>query len=424
MPLTDVQIRKTKPVAKPFKKFDEEGLFLLINPSGSKLWRLKYRFDGKEKLLALGSYPEVSLKEARDKRDEALATLKAGRDPGAEKKAAKLKRALDAQNTFKAMALELIEEIAQKRHWTERHRVRAIRRLDINVFPHLGDRPFDQIEPPELLAVLRKIEDRGAHEAAARTRVLCSQIFRFGIANGKCKRDAAADCKGVLTPPAPQNMKRIPLEELPQLLLDIDNSQQAPACRDRQTRLGLQLLALTFVRTGELRKSMWSHVSFEDKLWTFPPEIMKKGRAHVVPLARQTISVLEELQKITGSGKFLFPGEGRKGIMSENTLLYALYALGYRDRMTGHGFRGLASTIFNEVKHVFDADWTEMQLAHVDRDRVRGAYNHAKYLDQRTVMMQWLADYYDELRKGQYIKPLTYASQNKPVFDQGLAVAA
>jgi integrase len=384
MPLTDVEIRKAKPAAKPFKLSDEKGLFLLVTPT-SKLWRLKYRVGGREKLLALGSYPETTLKQARARRDDARTKLREGRDPGAERKATKQKQAFEAQNTFKLTALALIDEIAQKRHWTEKNRVRAIRRLEINVFPWLADRPFDQIEPPEILAVLRKIEARGTHETAARTRVLCSQIFRFGIANGKCKRDAAADLKGVLTPPVSQNMKRVELEELPQLLLAIDRCEEDPACRDRQTRLGLQLLALTFVRTGELRKSMWSHVSLKDKLWTFPAEIMKKGRTHVVPLARQTISFLEELQEITGSSEFLFQGKGRKGIMSENTLLFALYSLGYRGRMTGHGFRGLASTIFNEVMPEFQEDWIEMQLAHVDKNRVRGAYNHAKYLDQRII---------------------------------------
>ena len=169
---------------------------------------------------------------------------------------------------------------------------------------------------------------------------------------------------------------------------------------------------------------MWSHVSLEDKLWTFPAEIMKKKRTHLVPLATQTISVLEELREITGSSKFLFPGEGKWGIMSENTLLFGLYSLGYRGRMTGHGFRGLASTILNEAKPHFDEDWIEMQLAHVDKNKTRGDYNDAKYLDQRTVMMQWLADYYDELRKGRYITPLAYASLNKPVFDQGMQAAA
>jgi integrase len=410
--------------AKPFKLFDEEGLFLLINPSGSKLWRMKYRFAGKEKLLAFGSYPETPLKEARAKRDKAHAILKAGRDPGAERKAEEQKKEQEAKNIFKPVALALVEEIAQKRKWSERHKERAIRRLEINVFPDLRDRPFGEIEPPDVLSVLRKIEACGAHETAARTRVLLSQIFRFGIGNGLCKRDAAADLKGVLTPTVSENMARVELEELPQLLLDIDGCEGAPACRDRQTRLGLQLLALTFVRTGELRKSMWEHVSFKNNLWTFPAGIMKKGRTHLVPLAKQTISVLEELHEITGSGKFLFPGEGKKGIMSENTLLYALYSLGYRNRMTGHGFRGLASTILNEVKHAFYKDWIEMQLAHKDKDKTREAYNSAKWLDQRAVMLQWLADYYDELRKGRYIKPLAYASQNKPVFDQGLADAA
>ncbi len=419
--LTDVEIRKKQPKETPFKLFDEEGLFLLVNPSGSKLWRMKYRFAGKEKLLALGSYPEISLKQARAKRDDAHAILKAGRDPGGERKTAKLKQKQEAENTFEKVALALIEEIAQKRHWSERHRERAIGRLKANVFPWMADSPFDQIEPPDVLSVLRKVEGRGAYETAARTRVLLSQIFRFGIGNGLCKRDPAADLKGVLTPPKSQNMARVELEELPQLLLDIDDCQGAPACRDRQTRLGLQLLALTFVRTGELRKSMWPHVSFKDKLWTFPAEIMKKRRTHVVPLARQTISLLEELREITGSSKFLFPGEGKKGLMSENTLLYALYALGYRERMTGHGFRGLASTILNEVNHLIKEDWIEMQLAHVDKNRVRGDYNHAKYLAQRIVMMQWYSDYLDELRKGNYIEPLAYASQNKPTFEMQAA---
>jgi hypothetical protein len=213
MPLTDVEIRKAKPTAKPFKLSDERGLFLLVTPTGSKLWRLKYRFDGKEKLLALGSYPETTLKQARARRDDARATIQDGRDPGAERKAAKLRRNQEAEDAFKAVALALIDEIAEKRKWSERHKKRAIRRLEINVFPDLADLPFDEVEPPHILAVLRKIEARGAHETAARTRVLCSQIFRFGIGNGKCKRDAAADLKGVLTPPESQNMKRIPLEK-------------------------------------------------------------------------------------------------------------------------------------------------------------------------------------------------------------------
>jgi integrase len=228
----------------------------------------------------------------------------------------------------------------------------------------------------------------------------------------------------VLTPPVSQNIKRVELEELPQLLIAIDTCEEEPACRDRQTRLALQLMALVFVRTSELRNAKWSHVSFKDKLWTFPAEIMKKKRTHLVPLAKQAISVLEELREITGHSEFIFHSSGKNGFMSEKTLLFALYALGYRGRMTGHGFRGLASTILNEVKPVFDEDWIEIQLAHVQKNLVRGAYNHAKWLDQRFVMMQWLADYYGELRKGRFVKPLVFASQNKPNFDQGMQAAA
>jgi integrase len=402
MPLTDVEIRNAKPDAKPRKLADEKGLFLLVSPSGSKLWRLKYRFAGREKLLALGAYPEVSLKDARGRRDDARATLREDRDPSAERKAVKQRQALEVQNAFKPIALDFIEKMG--RRWSERHRANAISRLEHNIFPTLGNRPIGQIEPPELLAELRKIEARGAHEMASRIRALCSQIFRYGIACGVCSRDAAADLRGALTPPTSSNMPVIPLEELPQLLILINDCEDAPHCRDRQTRLALQLIALTFVRTGELRKAMWSQVNWEEKTWTPAVETMKMRRPHIVPLAPQALALLEELKEFTGAGKFLFPGEGKKGIMSENTILYALYALGYRGRMSGHGFRSLASTILNEAE--FDEDWIELQLAHVEENDSRRAYNHAKWLDQRRSMMCWYADYLDELRKGTFVKPL------------------
>jgi integrase len=406
MALDDLTIRNANPRDKPFKLFDEKGLFLLVNPNASKLWRLKYPFAGKEKLLALGAYPEVSLKTARAKRDEARLAIRDGRDPSGERKAAKRRQVLEAQNAFHTIALDFIDKMG--RRWGERHRANAISRLEANVIPVLGNRPIGQIEPPELLEVLRKIEARGAHEMAHRVRALCGQIFRYGIACGVCSRDPAADLRGALVPVKSSHMPTIPLEELPNLLRGIDACEEAPACRDRQTRLALKLIALTLVRTSELRKALWSQVDWQEKLWMPAVEVMKMRRPHIVPLAPQALAVLEELREITGSSKYLFPGEGKKGIMSENTILYALYALGYRGRMSGHGFRSLASTILNEAG--FDEDWIELQLAHVEENGSRRAYNHVKWLDQRAGMMGWYADYLDELRKGVFVKPHLFTS--------------
>jgi integrase len=256
---------------------------------------------------------------------------------------------------------------------------------------------------------LRKIEVRGVHETAHRIRALCSQIFRYGIATGRCSRDPAADLRGALVSVKSERMPVIALLELPDLLRAIDACEEAPACRDRQTRLAMQLLCLTFVRTSELRKALWSQVDWEGRTWTPAIETMKMRRPHIVPLAPQAIAALEELREVTGGSKYLFPGEGRKGVMSENTILYSLYALGYRGRMCGHGFRSLASTILNEAG--FNPDWIELQLAHVDNNQVRSAYNHARYLEQRRDMLFWYADYLDELRKGEFVKPHLFKGQ-------------
>lgn len=411
--LQETTIRSLKPRTTPYKLADEKGLFLLINPissknpTGSKLWRVKYRFGGKQKQLAVGAYPEVSLKAARIKRDEARSQLQAGIDPAAKKQADKRTRKLEAQNAFETVAREFIDKMGKR--WSDRHRANAISRLEANIFPALGSRPINRIEPPELLEVLRKIEARGAHEMSTRVRALCGQVFRYGIACGVCARDPSADLRGALTPAKKAHMPTIPVDELPALLQAMDTSEEAPACRDRQTRLAMQLLALTFVRTSELRKALWSQVDWEERTWTPAVETMKMRRPHIVPLAPQAITLLKELHEITGSSRFMFPGEGKKGVMSENTILYSLYALGYRGRMCGHGFRSLASTILNEAE--FNSDYIEFQLAHAEEDDSRRAYNHAKWLDQRRGMMAWYADYLDELRKGEFVKPHLYQPQ-------------
>ena len=409
MPLTEATIKAAKPRGKPYKLADERGLFLLVNPAGSRLWRLKYRIGGKERLLALGAYPDVTLKAARAKCDEARLLIHDGRDPSAERRAAKRRAKLEVENSFRAIALDFIEKMGGR--WSPKYRANAVSRLEMHLFPVLGARPIGKIEPPELLAELRKVEANGALEVATRARTLCSQIFRYGIACGVCSRDAAADLKGALTPPQNGNMPCIPVEEFPALLRAIDACEEAPACRDRQTRIGTQLLALTFTRTVELRKALWTQIDWTERLWTPAIEVMKMRRPHFVPLAPQALALLEELREFTGGSPYLFPGEGKKGVMSENTILYGLYALGYRGRMCGHGFRSLASTVLNEAG--FDPDHIELQLAHVDKNATRRAYNHAKWLDQRRSIMCWYADYLDELRKGAFIKPRLFSPQSQ-----------
>jgi integrase len=370
-------------------------------PDGSKLWRFAYRFAGKQRQLYIGPYPDVSLKEARAKRDEARKLLQEGTDPAARKQANKRARKIEAVNAFEAVARDFLER--KTRLWSPRHKANAVARLERHIFPALGNRPIAKIDGPELLAVIRKIESRGAHEMAHRVRALCGQIFRYGISCGVCSRDPAGDLRGALTPVQKTNFPTVPLEELPALLHAIDTCEEAPACRDRQTRLATQILALTLLRTGELRKGLWEQVNWGERTWSLEAEAMKKRRPHVVPLAPQVVALLEELRELTGQSRFMFPGEGRKGVMSENTILYSLHALGYKGRMTGHGFRSLGSTILHEAG--FNSDHIELQLAHVQENKVKRAYNHAKWLDQRREMLAWYADYLDELRKGRYIKP-------------------
>ena len=408
MPLEDTTIRNAKPRERAYKLSDAKGLFLLINPpgpkspSGSKLWRFKYSFAGKERLLALGSYPEISLKAARERRDEARKLVADGRDPNQERRGEKRRRKLESENAFETVARAFVATRAKR--WSQGHTDYVLGRLSADIFPALGSRPIAQIEPPELLAELRKVELRGAHEMASRLRSFCSQIFRFAIASGICTRDAAADLRGALVPHTPSNMASIPIEELPELLARIDVAEAAPYCRNRLTRIGLQLLALTFVRPGELRKATWDQIDFDQACWTLPAGVMKRRRPHLVPLAPQALTLLQDLKGLTDYGELLFPGEGPKGLMSENTLTYALHALGYHGRHTAHGFRALASTVLYESGH-FPEDWIELQLAHVEEKDAKRAYNHAKWLDQRRAMMIWLADYHDATRVQGYIKP-------------------
>ena len=397
MALTDIAIKNSKPRLKPHKIFDGYGMFLLVNPNGSRYWRLKFRFGGKEKLLALGVYPEIGLRAARERRDAARALLVDGKDPVAERKAQKRRTKVRAANTFETTAYEYIGKQAANR-WTVRHAENWQRTFQVRIFPALGHRPIADIDAPELLSVLRKVEDCGAHDLARRLLQRCGLVFRYGVATGRCTRDPAADLRGSLTPHVSRRMPAIPIKEFPALLAKIDAYHGDPV-----TRLALQFLALTFVRVGELVGAHKDEIDLTNAKWLIPATRMKTRHEHVVPLAPQAIAVLQELNALNSNSHFLFPGRSNPAKhVSANTLLHALYLLGYRGRMSCHGFRTLASTVINE-KTDFNPDAVERQLDHRERNAVRRAYNRAEYWAERVEMMQWWADHLDQLRGGNVI---------------------
>jgi len=407
MPLTDVKVRNAKPGVKTQRLWDSGGLYLEISPSGGKLWRLKYRYHGKEKLLALGKWNTVSLRDARDLRDDWKKVLATGHDPGAVRKQAKREQKNRDANSFEAVAREWYGK--QAHVWVPDHAADVLRRLERNLFEDLGPRPIAEIKAPELLAALRKIESRGAHDLAHRVLQVASQVFRYAVATGLCDRDPAPDLRGALTPHKAHSQAAVKPEEVPALLGAINSYDKIG---DRQTALALRLLFLTFVRTGELIGAEWSEFQFEgdDSVWIVPAERMKMRTEHVVPLSRQAVKVLEELHELAGDSRYVLPGRNRDKPISNNTILFALYRLGYKRKMTGHGFRAVASTILNESS--FRPDVIERQLAHCERNDVRGAYNRAEYLPERRKMMQQYADMLDALAEGAKIIPLQRKNRN------------
>jgi integrase len=396
--LTEITIKNAKPAAKPFYLADAHGLSLLIKPNGSKLWRYRYRFHGTAKMIGLGSWPEVPLKDARNRRFDARRELDAGLDPSAERKKAKLKAMEAAANSFEIAAEAFISAQVECGAWTAVHGVDARRRLERNIYPSLGSRPVSQIEPPELLDALKKVSARGATEMARRTRQLCSQVFQYAIAHSLCPRDPASDVKGALPQHRKRRMNAVSIPELPALVRAIDGYDGEPL-----TKFAMKLMLLTFVRTSELIKAEWAEINEGEALWTIPEARMKMGGegGHLVPLSSEALGVLADARRFANGSKYIFSLHNRHKHMSNNTILYALYRLGYHGRMTGHGFRSVASTILNEERekgtHNFGADVIEKQLAHFERDQVRGAYNRAAYLPARRLMMQWWADYLDNL---------------------------
>jgi integrase len=396
MPLTSIAVRNSKPASKPRKLFDERGLFLLIQPNGAKYWRWKYRYAGKEKKLALGIYPQVSLADARQRCDEARRLLDQGTDPGSvvSKAARRRVQRQAVENSFEPIAREWLENIRAR--WTPLHYKDTLARFQTHVFSEIGALSIKEVAPPLLLAMLRKVEATGANETARKIARACSQIFRYAIASGRCERDAAADIRGALKPKAPvQHVAAISSKELPDLLRKID-AYTDDGDGELQTKLALQLMVLTFVRTTELRAAAWDEFDIAGALWRIPAERMKTGIAHTVPLSTQALDVLAKLRALNAGYSFVFPGRTPSKPMSKNTILFALYRMGFRGRMTGHGFRAVASTMLNEMG--FDADAVERQLAHVQKNKVRAAYHRSEYLPERKAMMQHWANVLDQLR--------------------------
>ena len=403
MALTDTKARNAKPKDKQYKIFDTDGLFLLVAPSGGRWWRFKYRFGGKEKLMSLGTYPEISLLEARGKRDKARKQVANGIDPmqiRKDKKAAKIKK----ESTFEVVAREWHVKFMPT--WSKKHSDTIISRLENNVFPWIGQQPINEIKAPDLLMVLRRIESRGALESAHRVKGICGQVFRYAISTGRAERDPAADLKGALPPVKPKHHAAITEpEKLGGLLRAIDGYEGSFIMR-----CALKLAPLLFVRPGELRKMEWSEIDFDAAEWNIPAEKMKMDQPHLVPLARQSLKILEELHALTGSGKYVFPSPRTlKRPMSDNGVLSALRRMGIeKDEMTGHGFRAMARTILDEVLQV-RVDLIETQLAHAVRDPLGRAYNRTSFLPERREMMQTWADYLDGLKEGAKVIPLRRA---------------
>lgn len=395
MALTDTQIKKAKPGEKPVKLFDGDGLFLHVMPTGSKIWRMAYRAGGKQTMVSFGKYPVVTLAQAREKCLEARKLLAVEVDPVQQRRDAKRAMAIANENNFEAVARDWWA------HWqhtssSQHHIQQTMRRLEADVFPVIGARPVAEIEAPELRDMALAIEKRGAGELAKRSLQMCSMVFRYAIAHGKARRNPAVDIRpsDILKARKVVNHARVDAAELPQLLRKIEAYKGKPT-----TRLALKLMALTFVRTSELIEARWAEFDLQAARWDIPADRMKMKTPHVVPLSPQAIAVLQALHTVTGDRELLFPGErDHAKAMSNNTILKALEIMGYKGTMTGHGFRGVASTVLHESGE-FDHAHIEAQLAHMERNAVSAAYNHALYLDQRAKIMTWWGDFLDSLTK-------------------------
>ncbi|MBQ9407701.1 MAG: integrase arm-type DNA-binding domain-containing protein [Desulfovibrio sp.] len=393
--LTDTAIKTAKPKEKSYKLTDGEGLYVEVAPGGGKYWRIKYRYGGKEKRLSLGVYPAVSLMEARGRAAEVKATLRRGLDPSEERKTAKAEaRAAEVAKgqTFEAVAREWYQK--KRTSWTEKHGKQIMQRLEANIFPDLGGRPIQALGAADFLATLRKVEGRGCIEMAHRLAQICGQVTRYARLCGIVPADAASGLAEALMPAQAKSRATIvDPKQIGVLLRAIDDYPGEPV-----TRYALKIMPYVFVRSLELRGAAWAEIDLEGALWVIPAERMKKRRAHVVPLAKQVVTLLTKWRGIVGHGEFVFPSTfSATRFITDMALLNALRRMGYgKEEMCVHGFRGMASTLLNEKG--YRPDIIELQLAHAERNAVRAAYNHAEYLDERRTMMQEWADYLDKLR--------------------------
>lgn len=394
MPLTDTHIRNIKYAGKPKKYFDGGGLFLFVTATGSKLWRMAYRFEQKEKLLSFGEYPTVSLKDARERREEAKKKLANGIDPAEHKKSVKAAQLAEINDTFRNIALEWHE--TRTAEFSDKHRGTIMFRLETYLFPAIGKAHIAKLEPQDILAVVRPIEQRGLFETSRRLLQIVSQVFRYAVITGRAKHNIAADLRGALRPRKVTHRAAVTEPgKVGQLLRDIDNyNGYFPII------CALKIAPLVFVRPTELRAAEWSEFDLKAEEWRIPAERMKMKQMHIVPLSKQAVKILEELYLYSGTGKYLFPSirtEARP--ISDATMLNALRRMGYaKHEMCTHGFRSIASTLLNELG--YNRDWIERQLAHGERDEVRAAYNYAEYLPERRKMMQEWSDYLSTLRDG------------------------
>lgn len=375
MLLTDIQIRKDK----AYTLNDGNGLSLLIETNGSKGWRFRHRFAGKPKMISFGVYGQISLADARRKRDEAKKQLSDGIDPSDARKSEKITQKYAAENTFKAVAMEW--HASKCSTWSKGYASEILRCFENDVFPFIGSRPIDQLAPLELLAVLQKIEKRGALEQASKIRRRCGEVFRYAVITGRAKYNPAPDLSGAMNKPETKHFPFLQESEIPDFVKALNNYQGS-----KITKYATQLLMLTGVRTVELRFAEWSEFDFENALWEIPKERMKKRRPHLVPLSPQVLEILDKLKVISGNYSLLFPGrnDARKPI-SDASINKVIAKVGYKGRLTGHGFRHMMSTILHEKG--FDSAWIELQLAHVDKNSIRGIYNHALYLEGRRTML-------------------------------------
>ncbi|HEM8703418.1 MULTISPECIES: tyrosine-type recombinase/integrase [Enterobacter] len=385
MPLNDMQIRRAKPEAKAYTLGDGQGLSLLIEPNGSKSWRFRYRFGGKPKMISLGVYPTITLADARSRRDDARKLVAEGKNPSEVRKEQKIALQTESESSFEMIANEWHQMKSAK--WSQGYASDIMEAFQNDIFPYIGARPVSEIKPLELLNVLRKIEKRGALEKMRKVRQRCSEVFRYAIATGRAEFNPAANLSSALEVHQSNHFPFLKADEIPDFLCALDSYTGS-----RLVQIATKLLMITGVRTIELRAAFWSEFDLDNALWEIPEKRMKMRRAHLVPLSAQALDLLNELKIMTGNYRYVFPGRNDPNKpMSEASINQVIKRIGYAGKVTGHGFRHTLSTILHEKG--YPTAWVEIQLAHTDKNKIRGTYNHAQYIDDRREMMNWYSDY-------------------------------